>query len=189
MRVLKAFGVAAVLLLGGGVHIDGQQLPTDINGWRAARWGMSASQLLAAFPGEARVLTKPESFDFTKTGGGKFVAPIGIDSFDLSGIPVIVRFLFPEDSARLAAVILQRLDTSATSGSESDYVRLAALLTERYGQRSFGHDEKPRRERETVRLEASWFFKRTTIELQYMYLPSIVEVLTLIYRVPSKSKL
>lgn len=50
----------ALLLVLVATAVASAQTPADIGGWREARWGMTDDQVLAAFPGEAMRMERPE---------------------------------------------------------------------------------------------------------------------------------
>jgi hypothetical protein len=67
--------------------------------WRSARWGMTTEEVLKAFVGEA-VRLDPEE----KLADGKVVA-VGIERYDVGGVPCRVRFLF--EGGKLVLVSLK----------------------------------------------------------------------------------
>ncbi len=67
--------------------------------WRSARWGMTVEEVLKAFVGEAARIDPEE-----KLADGKVVA-VGIERFDVGGVPCRVRFLF--EGGKLVLVSLK----------------------------------------------------------------------------------
>jgi len=188
-----------LLIMCAGVCIASQaqaqqqqaQAISAVHGWRDASWGMTPEQLLAAFRGEAMQLPKPVERSLDRV---KKVAPIGIDSFDLAGTRVNVRFLFSADSMRLAAVELQKFqirpkrcmsddrippaDECLVIRSEADYDRLLVALTEKYGPPTLPQPNNGG----PNGLRSTWTLPATVIQLFYGYTPGIAQYTTLIYR-------
>ena len=117
--------------------IRGQAPPTQptgliaIEGWSQALWGMTEKEVLAAFPGEAKILTDDPMNRQYASG----LAPVGIDHADIGGIPVRVLFLF--DSAdKLRAI--RFVANSATpfpppAYSDDQFMRIENALERIYG--------------------------------------------------------
>jgi hypothetical protein len=62
--------------------------------WRAARWGMTKDEVLAAFQGEAQRLAKPAAFGPPTPGS----SDIAIPAFDADGVTVRVLFGFESNA-------------------------------------------------------------------------------------------
>lgn len=92
--------------------------------WRTARWGMTAEEVVRAFPGQARKLA-PEQ----RLADGKVVA-VGIDAVAVDGLTYRVHFLF--EGGKLALVSLKSLPAKLAAGS--DYEALRARLAKETGQ-------------------------------------------------------
>jgi len=95
----------------------------DEGAWRAAGWGMSPEEVLAAFPKEA-FRVSPE----VKLADGKVVA-VGIDAFPWEGLVFNVRFIFA--GGKLALVSLRTRQSESVEAPA--YVRLRDVLTDRWG--------------------------------------------------------
>ncbi len=108
----------------GAVAPTGAPKPAPPAGdWRAARFGMTPEELLAAFPGEAFRL-EPE----IKLDDGNTVS-IGIDGFAMDGLTFRVRFVFA-----LGRLVLVSLRTDARTYVEPvAYDRLRGALVARWG--------------------------------------------------------
>ncbi len=91
--------------------------------WRAARWGMTPAEVVAAFPGEASLLSPP----VTLPDGN--VVSAGIDGYAWEGLKVNVRFVFTE--GRLALVSL-RTEQSRYVDAET-FVALCDRLRKEWG--------------------------------------------------------
>lgn len=83
--------------------------------WRTARWGMTAAEVVKAFPGQARKLEKEQ-----RLADGKVIA-VAIDSVDVGGIACRAHFLF--EGGKLALVSLKNLPTSVPAKADYDAVR------------------------------------------------------------------
>ena len=69
-------------------------VPTPPPVWRAARWGMTKDEVLAAFPGEAQRLEKPAAFGPPTPGS----SDIAIPAYDADGVTVRVLFGFESNA-------------------------------------------------------------------------------------------
>ena len=92
-------------------------------GWRSARFGMTPAEVVAAFPGEA-VLMSPE----VKLADGNVIA-VRIDAFAFEGLPFEVRFVF--EGGKLALVSLRT--PQRTYVDAGAYTRLRDALVKRWG--------------------------------------------------------
>jgi hypothetical protein len=161
----------------------------DANGWSKAKWGMTDSQVLAAFPGEAR---KEESGSGTEGLVGLASIPktrIGEHDFE-------VTFFFVSKSRTLQEVHLDwRVDlySNTKSGSElppsaSDFDDLEQLLIQKYGKPASKHVENPKPH--DLEKKASWVLPSTTIVLDYFEIvsPGYVHALSIHYKRNAGSK-
>ena len=89
--------------------------------WRAARWGMTKAEVLAAFPGEAQKLEQPASFG-PQAGGASDVA---IPAYEIDGMKFRVLFGFESDA-------LNRVQLSAIKAADTTCSDLEKLLTEKH---------------------------------------------------------
>jgi hypothetical protein len=135
------------------VRVDG--------GWRAARWGMTVEEVLAAFQGEARALEPPLNL-----ADGNVVAA-GIERFDVGGHPFRVRFVF--EAGRLALVSL-RTPPESPARAEA-YVELQRLLAELLG----GPGEATADDAFIDMRQTRWKAGRSAIDLNYV--PGVVVIL------------
>jgi len=91
--------------------------------WRAARWGMTPAEVLAAFPKEARLLS-PE----VQLVDGNVIAA-AIDGFPFEGLNFDVRFIFT--GGKLSLVSLR---TPQKQPVDADaYARLREALVKKWG--------------------------------------------------------
>ena len=87
--------------------------------WRAARWGMTKDEVLAAFPGEAQLLAKPENFGPATPGS----TDVAIPAYEAGGTTFRVLFGF-ESSA------LNRIHLSAAKPGDATCGDVEKLVTE-----------------------------------------------------------
>lgn len=105
----RTIALALVALIVPPALARAQALPATAE-WRAARWGMTADEVLKAFPGEAKLLEKPVPLE-----DGNVVAA-GIDRVELAGTALRVRFVF-DGKGRLVLVSL-RTDERDYAGAD-----------------------------------------------------------------------
>jgi hypothetical protein len=98
--------------------------PQGPEAWRAARWGMTPDDVLAAFPGESFRLSPA-----VKLADGNVVA-VGIDGHVLEGLAFNVRFVFQDGK-----LVLVSLRTPQARYADADaFEGLRKTLLERWGQ-------------------------------------------------------
>jgi len=147
--------VVAFFVLGASPLIGAQKGKA----WRNASWGMTESQVLAAFPGEAVRLEKPDKYK-------KAIATIGIPTFNVEGVPFKVRFGFA--NAKLTMI---NLSAEHLALAQVRYDQLKQTLTEKYGH--------PLTDRETsIGPEATW---KTPVNLISLGLYPLTGLLTVHY--------
>ena len=142
--------------------------------WRNARWGMTAEEVLAAFPGEAQI-KDPATRPWART----YCAVI-IPRYEIEGSEFEVFFLFGDDSHTLESVHLHTPDKARPIPEA--YERLKPLLTQKYGkpasegeERSRGNDDR----------NTYWFLPTTSIQLGYTSMSSLnFRTLVIIYKMP-----
>jgi len=100
-------------------------VPTPPPVWRAARWGMTKDEVLAAFPGEAQRLAQPA--DFGAPGAGS--TDVAIPAYESDGMKFRVLFGFESDA-------LNRVHLSAVKAADTTCGDLEKLLTEKYSASS-----------------------------------------------------
>jgi len=139
--------------------------------WRAARWGMTKSAVLAAFPGEAQRLEKPA--DFGAQGAGS--TDVGIPAYEIDGMKFRVLFGFESDA-------LNRVQLSAVKAAESTCGDVEKLLTEKHSAPSDRSTTQT-----TVRGEQIvWKRPEQTITLACAEAPGLgYRSVTLDYRIPA----
>jgi hypothetical protein len=153
------------------------QEPQDLDGWRAAKWGMSETDVLGAFGGEAVRLNQPERFH------GPTVATIAIPKYEIQSTECRVLFGFNAAGA-LSLVQIAPLD-NVTPGvwHEGLFTSLDNLLTEKYGEPTSTKDERVVRSR-------VWRLPRTVISLNYLFavfgILKGIDLLTLTYQATPK---
>jgi len=149
----------------------------DLDGWRAAKWGMTESDVLAVFASEAVLLKQPERFK------DPMVATVAIPKYEIQSTEYRVLFGFNAKGA-LSLVQIAPMD-NITPGAwhEVLFGSLDNLLTEKYGKPTSTKDERVSR----IRV---WRFPRTVISLTYLFADfgtmKRIDLLTLTYQPPSK---
>jgi hypothetical protein len=96
-------------------------VPTPPPVWRAARWGMTRAEVLAAFPGEAQRLDPPVAFGPQAPGA----SDVAIPAYELDGMKFRALFGFEADA-------LNRVHLSAIKAAEATCGDLERLLTEKH---------------------------------------------------------
>jgi hypothetical protein len=148
--------LAALLAVLGAAHAA----PPDA-AWRAARWGMSVDEVVAAFPGEATRLEPAQ----TLADGN--VVGAGIDEHVVDGQAFRVRFVFA--GGRLALVSL-RTPASAYAQPEV-FTRVEAQLTAALGAPAARDSDDNFIDLRQTR----WVSGRTAVDLKYI--PGVVVLL------------
>src|SRR5262249_49015704 len=103
--------------------------PTPPPVWRAARWGMTRDEVLAAFPGEAQRLAPPAPFAQPQPGSSLAAGAgdLAIPAYDADGASFRVLFGFQ-------AKALDRIHFSALKPGASTCEDLEKALTDRHGK-------------------------------------------------------
>src|SRR5256885_4128000 len=119
----------------------------NVDGWRNAKWGMTESEILAAFPGEAKLLAKPKRMMDRRVVG------VQIEKLLVAQKPFSVDFLMGEKGVTLTSPeitahknepisvatnapltgIVLRLANAESQGAEMVFETLEQSLTEKYG--------------------------------------------------------
>jgi len=102
-------------------------VPTPPPFWRTARWGMTKSEVLAAFPKEAQKLTKPAPFAQPQPGASLTpgFGDVTIPSYEADGATFKVLFGFEADH-------LNRIHLSVPKAGEATCVEVEKALTGRH---------------------------------------------------------
>lgn len=159
MRLLLA-AMTLLAVPGPGAGEEGPALPVHDLGYRAARWGMTPGEVLAAFPGEAVALQPPLSLP----DGNAVAVELPVQA--LAGEQVRARFVFA--GGRLALVGL-RTPEDRYAGPEA-YAAVRAALAATLG---FGGAES--RDDSLIDLrQTRWILGRSAVDLRYI--PGVVSV-------------
>jgi hypothetical protein len=147
-------------------------VPSPPSVWRAARWGMTKGQVLAAFPREAQRLAQPANFG-PPSGGSTDVA---IPAYEINGMTFRVLFGFEPD-------VLNRVHLSAVKAGATTCSDLEKLLTEKYSAPSDRSNTQTNLRSEQI----FWKQSEQTITLACTEAPDLgYRSVTLDYTVPSK---
>lgn len=122
------------------------------------RWGMTADEVLAAFPGEA-VRASPAEL---KEGKG----PVRIEHCEIAGTDFRAEFFFYRDS-RLTRVGLY--PSSKRDASRPLFDRLSKALTERHGRPTSDNEDRTLGFANLRQADRSWTAADASISLAYMY--------------------
>ena len=152
-------------------------MPTPPPVWRAARWGMTRDEVLAAFPGEAQRLAQPAPFGQPQPGSSLTAgsSDLAIPSYEADGVTFRVLFGF-------ASKALDRIHLSAAKPGASTCEDLEKALTEKHA--------KPAQRTKTGSSlqgeEVAWRLPDQTIVLSCAGVPSLgFQTVTLDYLVPA----
>ncbi|MDB5405815.1 MAG: hypothetical protein JWL84_727 [Rhodospirillales bacterium] len=104
--------------------------PAAAAGWDKAQWGMTASQLAAAYGASAHVLQPPIEF-------GDSYAEVVLTDVAFAGETFRVYFQMDKRTRRLAHVLLERRRQYATPAI---FAKVLATLGDRYGSAALGCD-------------------------------------------------
>ena len=129
--------------------------PEDLPGWEAARWGMTAAELEAAFG--ARLSPLPGRWIY----GGAY-ARQAILKTSLGGLDFTAYFQMSETDDRLQQVLLERRQQQALPGS---FEKLQGQLEDLYGPAS---EACLLSERNPTGLELVWRFPTTTVHATFL---------------------
>jgi hypothetical protein len=97
--------------------------------WRAARWGMTKTEVLAAFPGEAQKLATAASFAQPQPGSSLAAgtSDVSIPAFELEGTKFRVLFGFDADA-------LNRVHLAAAKAGPATCEDIEKSLTAQHGK-------------------------------------------------------
>ncbi len=154
LRLARTWLTAALLL----VAIAHQAAAADVTGWRAARWGMTDAELVAAFGPALKRL--PGRWQY----GGAF-AERALFGVELGGLEFMALFQMNQATGRLQQVLLERRGAQATPAA---YDRMMAALEATYGP---AEDLclTPHPDGALRRLSLRWRFATTTIQATWLH--------------------
>ena len=153
-------------------------VPTPPPVWRAARWGMTKNEVLAAFPGEAQRLPRPA--DFAQPQPGSSVpagsSDVAIPVYEADGTKFRVLFGFEGDA-------LDRVHLGALKPAEATCGDIEKRLTEQHSKPS----ERGRTGTSLRGDEITWKRPDQTVVLACAGVPNLgFQTVTLDYMAPSK---
>jgi hypothetical protein len=162
----------------------------DVEGWNKARWGMTENEVLKVFEGKATAIEKPVKCKGLSNQWDAY-ALVVLDEIEIDKDKYTVKFVFDGNDKKLIAVIVSTKDERP---SESQFLSLEQMLTEKYGSPSFTKDDREpdKRLSSGVILEGSdllnraWNFPSTIIELRYLDLKVTSRLLNIRYKKNSK---
>ena len=131
--------------------------PSDVAGWKAARWGMTADELQTAFPKDLKKL--PGRWEY-----GRAYADHAVFDADVAGLAFDAFFQMNNETQELEQVLLERRRPRATPAA---FEKLLDGLEERYGpptetcqQRKTGG--------QPLRYALVWRFPTTTLHASFL---------------------
>jgi len=167
MRIASALAVLACSLLA-------QSRPADLLGWTKAKWGMTDSEILKVFQGQAVLLDAPVQRRQYVDGR----ANVGIEKITIETVECSVQFVVNPQDGRLFRVMIKPVQANPTAVY---FQQLEKALVTRYGAPDYTSSKEPM-------TSSRWVFPTTVIELHYSNLAAIdMRLLSLTYEV-NKSK-
>jgi hypothetical protein len=152
-------------------------VPTPPPVWRAARWGMTRDEVLAAFPGEAQRLAQPAPFAQPQPGSRLTAgsSDIAIPAYEADG--ATFRVLFGFESKALDRIHLTAAKPGATACEDVE-----KAVTDRHGKPA----ERAKTGSSLRGEEVSWKRPDQTIVLSCAGVPSLgFQTVTLDYMAPA----
>jgi hypothetical protein len=153
-------------------------VPTPSPVWRAARWGMTKKEVLAAFPGEAQRLAQPAAFAQPQPGSSipAGSSDLAIPAYEADGTTFRVLFGFESGA-------LDRVHLSAAKAGASTCGDLEKALSEKHSAPSQRHSTGSSLRGE----EITWQRPDLTITLACAGIPSLgFQRVTLDYMAPTR---
>lgn len=141
--------------------------PKDVNGWKGAKWGMTIQQVKNVFGNE--ISEDPDAKEFQGS-----ITPLFIDSLAIGNSSYKVQFTFDAKSKFLKRVLIEPKNSITAIVSMKD---LDERLTKKYGQPIWKQDENTR---SMEKLNRTWVFPSSTIELKYLKIKSTNGVFALL---------
>ncbi len=156
LRTVLLACASAALATAAAVAAEHPSQPAAGDGdWRAARWGMTADEVLGAFPGEAKRLEPAP-----KLKDGNTVA-VGIDRHAIGATEFRVRFVF--DPAGKLALVSLRTDPKTYAKPEA-FLAARKTLVDRLGPPGAESSDANYVDLRQV----SWWTARDRIDLKYV---------------------
>lgn len=140
-----------------------QALAADVLGWQNTRWGMTEQQAAAALGGDGRRVTPPEQYQ------GAY-APLKT-TMNIAGHEIEALLQFSNQTKTFEQVLLK-----SSAGGLNVWAKLRDLLTEKYGPPAQVGDSR------------EWRFKTTIIELSRLFIPGVVDQVSIRYYPASEYK-
>jgi hypothetical protein len=128
-----------------------------------ARWGMTETQVLKAFPGEGRSLA--DDISMRRQWGPDRLAMVEIHYADIGQIPVSVFFLF-DGTGKLDA--MRFVPTTSAFISEAFFLQMEATFTSEFGVPTLRTTEDLTTSPVKVTHLTAWVFSDTVAQLTYV---------------------
>ncbi len=162
-RIVRC-GLAAALALAASARAADPAPAAPAQGdFRSARWGMTADEVLAAFPGQAFRLEPPLAL---KDGN---VVAVGLPQETVADLAFRVRFVFEKGKL---ALVSYRTPENQPVKTAAPFTALEKLLTERWGKPTERSSDDNFVDMRLTRWRAG---PRTIVDLKYI--PGVVVIL------------
>ena len=137
---------------------------TDIAGWRAARWGMSDSDILGTFGTQLKTLSKPQRFREQHVD-------LIIPDFKINDHLFTVFFKMDDRTDKLIEVLIRLNEMKSRNRRDDLFSELETLLIKDYGApgSKVNKKENPLAKYEYWDLRRIWRLPTTTVELDYLW--------------------
>lgn len=142
----------------------------DILGWQQSWWGMTANELVQTFGDSLEKLPKPYIYS-------KLYAEYIIPNYNVGKDPYTVIFQMDNRTHRLAQVLILSEEFPKDSPYLSQFDRLEALLSQKYGTVRYKRDK----DESLINHERQWVFPTTTIELSYTFIKGVSNEVSIRY--------
>ncbi len=159
MKINRILSLLGLLFL---LSAPGFTQPKDVLGWQDARWGMSEKDIISVFGLKAKKLPERQLFL------GRYV-DYAIPEFVIAGKMFTVFFQMDNDSNKLSQVLVRFNEMKSRTSREDIFNRLVSSLAREYGAPSVKSDERQSFlvKFNRIRLNRTWKFPTTTVELNY----------------------
>ena|GEM_PF-1249593 len=152
-----------------GPKSRGPRLTTPVGGWSKAHFGMTTSQVIAAFHGEVKKLDPPESYEEDKYLGRAEISDTRIGPIEHA----LVRFVFPAGRDRLERIYITESVVKPEAGIDvqmrGKYDDLSKMLIEKYGRPSTEAKDTSR-DPALFKESMTWALPTMVVELSYQHM-------------------
>jgi hypothetical protein len=156
-QILSLLGLILALSASGSSQ-------TDLAGWRAARWGMSDSDILRTFGTQLKTLSKPQRFREQHVD-------LIIPDLKINDHLFTVFFKMDDRTDKLIEVLIRLNEMKSRNRRDDLFSELEMVLTKDYGApgSKVNKKETPLAKYEYWDLRRIWRLPTTTVELDYLW--------------------